>query len=290
MEATRFTRLLIVSIAMLSFAAIAMLALAWQARTIQSLRAGQVTMQQQLSATLAAAWDKVGSSNVDTAQKDWLELIKLRNEVRDLRESLVAERAKHSPSIKEFIRPLLASAAGETHQFRPEWKGMESHASNMHVQALQMVNNGTNEYLRFLYLHTAAKMSLALGRNDDARRFAEDALVLNDKYSRGDAERANGDVVHDANVVLGRIAVAEGRLDEAKRRLLAAGETSGSPNLGSFGPNMGLAKDLLEKGEQATVLDYLGKCRMFWRDKRLEEWKKDIEAGRIPAFGASLLY
>ena len=39
----------------------------------------------------------------------------------------------------------------------------------------------------------------------------------------------------------------EGRIEEAKRHLLAAGRSSGSPVLGSFGPNMSLAKDLLEK-------------------------------------------
>ncbi len=86
------------------------------------------------------------------------------------------------------------------------------------------------------------------------------------------------------------IALQEGRLDDAKRRLLAAGQSSGSPVLSSFGPNMGLAKDLLEKGEQEAVLRYLEMCRTFWRSEKLDEWIKDIQAGRIPNFGANLLY
>ena len=62
--------------------------------------------------------------------------------------------------------------------------------------------------------------------------------------------------------------------------------------LGSFGPNMSLAKDLLAKGEQETVLEYLELCRKFWGLNRgkLDEWVKDIEAGRMPEFGANLIY
>ena len=117
-------------------------------------------------------------------------------------------------------------------------------------------------------------------------------LVLNDKYSRGVPEKANGDVVHDGNLVLGRIAVDEGRIEDAKRLLLAAGKSSGSPVLGSFGPNMSLAKDLLEKGEQETVLQYFEMCRKFWSSGggKLDEWTKDVQAGRIPDFGANLIY
>jgi hypothetical protein len=97
--------------------------------------------------------------------------------------------------------------------------------------------------------------------------------------------------VHDANVVLGRIAAEEGRLEEAKRHLLEAGRSAGSPVLGSFGPNMGLAKDLLERGEQATVLEYFELCRKFWSNHgKLDEWRKDVEAGRIPEFGGNLIY
>ena len=132
-------------------------------------------------------------------------------------------------------------------------------------------------------------MSLAVGRTEDARQLATDMLALDEKYSRGDHERRNGDVVHNGHMVLGRIAVDEGRIEEAKRHLLAAGETKGSPVLGSFGPNVSLARDLLEKGEQQTVLTYLELCRKFWNSGKLDEWIKDIHAGRIPQFSGNLL-
>lgn len=60
----------------------------------------------------------------------------------------------------------------------------------------------------------------------------------------------------------------------------------------SFGPNMTLAKDLLEKGEKKVVLDYFELCRKFWeaRFSKLDAWKSDVEAGRMPDFGANLDY
>jgi tetratricopeptide (TPR) repeat protein len=101
-----------------------------------------------------------------------------------------------------------------------------------------------------------------------------------------------GDAVHKANLILGRIAVRDGRLADAVTLLRASGETPGSPVLDSFGPNMSLAKDLLERGETEAVLDYFELCRVFWKmgGSRLDAWTKDVQAGNIPNFGANLRY
>ncbi len=50
-----------------------------------------------------------------------------------------------------------------------------------------------------------------------------------------------------------------------KKYLIAAGKSPGSPQMDSFGPNMTLAKDLLEKGERDAVLEYFMRCRKFWK-------------------------
>jgi len=94
------------------------------------------------------------------------------------------------------------------------------------------------------------------------------------------------------NLVLGRIALRRGQIEEAKRRLLEAGESPGSPQMDSFGPNMSLAKDLLEKGERDTVLKYFGLCRKFWKMDygQLKHWSNQVNAGEIPDFGANLVY
>ncbi len=74
--------------------------------------------------------------------------------------------------------------------------------------------------------------------------------------------------------------------------MLKAGDTPGSPQLDSFGPNMTLAKELLEKGDQQTVLQYLTLCGKFWKmdNGRLARWSETIRAGKIPDFGSNLDY
>ena len=102
-----------------------------------------------------------------------------------------------------------------------------------------------------------------------------------------------GNAVHKGNLALGRLAVREGLLVEAGNRLRASGAmTAGSPQLNSFGPNMTLAKDLLELGETEAVLDYFESCRAFWKmgGSQLDAWTADVKAGRMPNFGANLRY
>lgn len=142
---------------------------------------------------------------------------------------------------------------------------------------------------RFYALNDAAKSSIELDKTDDARKYAEELLVLmsdfEDNWNYGNA-------VHDANMVLGRVAVKEGRIDDAKDFLIKAGETPGSPQLDSFGPNMSLAKDLLEIDEKEAVLEYFELCRKFWDmgHDDLDKWSKKAKAGKVPYFGANLVY
>ncbi len=276
--------------------AAAIVALGWQARTISALRTEVAGLRKDLRTSLESALDQPDdpSSEADRKRREELELIKLRHQVRELNESMVESHARERmANVRTVVRSLLpAPSTSGPWKLRPEWKGMEAQATNQYAQAMTALTSATNEYVRFLSLDRAAKMSLAVGRTEDARQFATDMLVLDDQYSRGEPDKANGDVVHNGHLVLGRIALDEGRIEEAKRHLLAAGKSNGSPVLGSFGPNMSLAKDLLEKGEQETVLQYLESCRKFWRSDngKLDAWTKDIHAGRIPNFGANLTY
>ena len=140
---------------------------------------------------------------------------------------------------------------------------------------------------RFYALNDAAKQSFVLGKTEDARTYASNLLALLPKFPN---DWNYGNAVQDANLVLGRIAVQEGRIEDAKRHLLEAGKSPGSPQMNSFGPNMSLAKDLLEKGERQVVLDYFALCRKFWNQGRLDEWSQQVKEGKIPDFGANLSY
>lgn len=96
-----------------------------------------------------------------------------------------------------------------------------------------------------------------------------------------------GNAIHAGNIVLGRVALRKGNIDEAKDYLLRAGATPGSPQLDSFGPNMSLARELLMKGEREVVIRYLVLCGKFWASGSLKEWQSEINEGRIPDFGGT---
>src|SRR5262245_43790597 len=208
-------------------------ALVWQARTIRELRAEVASMRTDLRTFVESALQKPldPSAESDQERRDKLELIKLRHQVRELNEKMVESHARErAANVRTVIRSVLPTpTTSGPWNIRPEWKVMEAQATNQYLQAIKALDGATNEYVRFLCLDRAAKMSLAVGRTENARQFATDMLLLNDKYSRGEPENANGDVVYNGHVVLGRIALDEGEMEEAKRHLLAAGKSKGSP-------------------------------------------------------------
>jgi tetratricopeptide (TPR) repeat protein len=118
-----------------------------------------------------------------------------------------------------------------------------------------------------------------------AKQLLDEAITYRTRWDYGNA-------IHKGNLVLGRIAVRDGRLAEAVTFLRASGQTPGSPQLNSFGPNMSLAKDLLDLGETQAVLDYFVLCRKFWTmgASRLDAWTAAVQAGNVPSFGANLHY
>lgn len=155
--------------------------------------------------------------------------------------------------------------------------------------SLERLEEAETEIERFYALGDAAKMSFEMGDIATAAKYAEELAGLAPKYKeRG----GNGNAIHDSNLVLGRIAVREGNIEAAKSYLVEAGRTPGSPNLNSFGPNVSLAKDLLEKGETEIVVAYFEACKTFWElDRgRLDAWIALAREGEIPYFGANLDY
>jgi tetratricopeptide (TPR) repeat protein len=136
-----------------------------------------------------------------------------------------------------------------------------------------------------------AKMAVAAGELEKARTYANELLGPGLTWSGGGAA---GDALYNGNTVLGRVALREGKMDEAKKCLLEAAKTKGSPVLDSFGPNMSLAKELLEKGETNSVLEFFQECERFWpsygNEDKLSKWSVMVKAGKTPDFGANLNY
>lgn len=138
-------------------------------------------------------------------------------------------------------------------------------------------------------LRQAAREAFALGLYPEAKKHAQELEALAPKLKE-EENWTYGDAVQDFNLILGRVAVAEGDIDTACGCLLGAGYSPGSPRMNSLGPDMNLANDLLARGERKLVLQYLDLCRNFWRTDHglIDQWTLKIKHGEIPDFGANL--
>jgi hypothetical protein len=158
---------------------------------------------------------------------------------------------------------------------------------DLELQHLEFMAGG-NAISRGPLLARLARTALAAGDLEKAGRYANEALA----ESKHGVFWWTGDAVHQGNIVLGRLALRGGEVEEAKRYLLLAGKTPGSTSLAAQGPSMALARELLERGESAAVLQYLEECGSFWGGNRgrLAEWMALIRAGLKPDFGANATY
>jgi hypothetical protein len=162
-------------------------------------------------------------------------------------------------------------------------------ASHLVAAQERVINTLPKAEDKFHMTREIAPLAFSAGDQVKAGMYAKDLLIqaesMKDDWDYGNA-------VHTANLVLGRIALAAGDIDEAKRLLLLAGKTPGSPQLDSFGPDMLFAKELLEKGEKGAVIQYFTLCSSFWKmdNGKLAEWKTEVQNNEIPDFGPNVRY
>ena len=201
---------------------------------------------------------------------------------RDLAENLLLQAQKVEPGNPERSEQLghfyaLNAGTGKT-------GAAKSLAEYQRAQAAD-----TNSSSRFYRLSDLAKQAFAADDLKIAEQYAGELLALAPKYPK---DWNYGNAILMGNTVLGRIALRQGQIKAAKEYLLKSGQTPGSPQLNSFGPNMSLAKELAEKGETDAVIQYFDQCRKFWRmgADKLDTWTKAVKAGIVPDFGGNLLY
>ena len=157
-------------------------------------------------------------------------------------------------------------------------------AAEKALQQFEIAYKLSTDSGRDVLLHSLAKTALAAGKPQKAKEYAQKML------SQSNTGWNYGNNIHFGNIILGKIALASDDLEEAKKHLIEAGKTPGSPQLNSFGPDMALAKELLQKGERDVVLEYLELCSKFWKSEkgRLNKWSVVIKDNKIPDFGPSL--
>jgi hypothetical protein len=136
---------------------------------------------------------------------------------------------------------------------------------------------GEGETARPDFLPFVAREAFNAGDLEKARVYASQLLE-----DVGDTDR--GDAFFHGNQVLGLICMTEGDIAGAREYLIESGKTTGSPVLISFGPDMDLAKGLLDAGERDAVLEYFQLCSKFWEHggERLALWTEVIERGGTP--------
>jgi len=161
-----------------------------------------------------------------------------------------------------------------------------SQALKQFERSLAITSSGQE---KFYQLADLAKMAYNAGELKKAEIYANDLLTQAVQYT----DNWNyGNAVHHGNLVLGRIALRSDDLEKTQQYLLKAGKTPGSPQLNSFGPNMALAKELLERNEKEIVIQYFELCGIFWKtgQDKLNKWTTLAKEGNVPDFRANLSY
>jgi hypothetical protein len=137
-----------------------------------------------------------------------------------------------------------------------------------------------------------ANAAFEAGEFATARDYGEGMLA---RAPRASNPWSAGSAIHQGHLILGRVALAQGDVEQAKSRLIDAVTAPGLEPILFFcsdGPNTALAKDLLEHGEKECVLDYFRRCSTYWKEgrARLARWMATIEQGKVPKLGSSLRY
>ena len=150
--------------------------------------------------------------------------------------------------------------------------------------AMELLDQAGPGPRRFYALDSAAMAAVEVGNLGQARALAVELLIL----AAGQEQNFNyGNAIHNANVVLGRLALREGDVERAMDYLQEAGNTPGSPQLSSFGPNLQLAEELIDAKAYESVATYLLSLKSFWDpgEGLIDSWVTALERRKKPDFG-----
>lgn len=132
-------------------------------------------------------------------------------------------------------------------------------------------------------LKKMAEAALELNKLDKARIYATElVLEFGDNPARVEYSQSS----HYGNLTLGKLALKENAVEKAKEHLLIAARAPQRARFNSVSPDFTLAAQLLERGEQEVVLEYVTLCEKFTlADKeKLQTWREEIKAGKTPTF------
>jgi hypothetical protein len=142
---------------------------------------------------------------------------------------------------------------------------------------------------RFYVLAPLAKFAFDLGKREKAQQYARELLQMASQYPN---DWNYGNAIYYGYCVLGLVAIEDGNIPLAGHYLMNAATTPGSPQLNSFGPNLALARELLQHGQFTVVAEFLEECKTFWKADHgnLDAWIALVRQGKIPEFTPNLDY
>jgi len=218
---------------------------------------------------------------------------------------ILAASGKAPPDVFQLAEKYLAGAvaahpgnSGLQEMLSTLYQTLAMHAASPDLRAgfmkkrlatLEMAPASSDPQRRLNQLPVLVTAAFDAGEMEKASNYAAESLRLAEDHQ---GQPGYDMAIHKANIALGRLALRQSDVEKAKACLLAAGHVHGDPALSSFGPNMSLAKELLEKGEREVVLQYFELCQKFWPygSRQLAAWKLAVEKGELPQFGANLIY
>jgi hypothetical protein len=259
-------------------------------RIYQGGRLEAQTLEACVSAAVTLAWQQFRAGDLTAAERTLGQIPDSEVFIRPEKKSLSTQLQRAFViGVAGFVAIQMFYVNGLMKSLNISMASSQEWSQQEYKRAMNDLHKARAEEKRFYALGAAAKESFDSDKIDDARNFAQELMALTPKYTN---DWNYGNAVQDANLVLGRIAVREGKIAEAKKFLAASGKSQGSPQMNSFGPNMSLAFDLLKKGERDAVLEYFMRCRMFWKidHGKLDRWMSEVMAGKTPDFGANLIY
>ncbi len=192
--------------------------------------------------------------------------------------------------------PEWSSALGRMYSLESKRQPAGSRANRSAAPAIaqfeRAIAQTVNDEDRFGLVLSAARAAYIAGDYEKSTRWSMELVRLG-AIQKKTVVRAVA--IHEANVVLGHLALIDGNLEEAKDRLMSAVSVPDFPARLLFtggGKNLSLAKELLEQGERDSVLGYLRKCaECSPQDAAVfHRWISDIECGRARDFRASPAY
>jgi hypothetical protein len=137
---------------------------------------------------------------------------------------------------------------------------------------------GLNQFYKLRHLPWAA---FNAGDLSKAQQYARSLLAAAD---RNKSDLFYGDAIFEADTILGRVALRNGDVTAANHLLVASVGTGTYAWLSASGPDMGLAQELLARGERDTVTRFLSICKTFWKNDKgnLDVWSAAIQGGATP--------